>query len=52
MNLKAPNARPEGYSIDCKVPISLLLIILPSVICLVKLGRPAAQFYNRYQPGP
>jgi hypothetical protein len=52
MNLKAPNAQPEGCSIDCKVPISILLFILPSVICLVKLPQPAAQFDDRYQPGP
>jgi hypothetical protein len=40
MNLKAPTAPPEGYSIDCKEPIPIFVCILPVVTCLVKSPEP------------
>src|ERR1700733_6246806 len=39
-NLKAPTAPPEGYSMNCKPPIRITLLILPSVTFLVKLPQP------------
>src|ERR1700688_3614611 len=39
-NLKAPTAPPEGYPIDCKAPILITRLILPSVARLVKLPQP------------
>jgi hypothetical protein len=53
-NLKAPNASPEGYSIDCKVPNNQILLALyfTGGGLFSKIAQAAAQFINRYQPGP
>jgi hypothetical protein len=52
MNLKAPTAPPVGYSIDCKEPILNVGVYFTVGDLFSKIAPAAAQFLNRYQPGP
>jgi hypothetical protein len=51
-NPKASTAPTEGYSIDCKVPIPNIVGYFTVAGLFSKIAQAAAQFINRYQPGP